>query len=294
LLSKIRFKPSIIETLAKEAGIEPGVLDLLRKHGLTSEAELRKKLGIKEEPQQLEAEPSPETVEDALKKLLGDAPEPTPPVPDPTRPGPSGLGGDVGGGSGTRGGAGSGGGGSTEGGATGGSRTGERSGTGAAGAGKRTTGGAGARPFISYVGTHPDDEEPDSDGLDQQSRMALEEKAIQFILQRESQLLRTPMHNPGYDLFEVGKDGQTVRWVEVKAMTSGLSDRPVGLSRTQFETARERGDAYWLYVVEHAGDDEKCRVVRIQDPAGKARTFTFDHGWLNIADVDADQGEREE
>jgi len=294
LLSKIRFKPTIIETLAKEAGIEPGVLDLLRKYGLTSEAELRKKLGIKEEPQQHEGTADPETVDDALKKVLGNAPEPTPPVPEPTGPEPPESGGDGGGGGGTRGGTGSGGGGGTGGGATGGSGTGERSETGAAGAGKRTTGGGGARPFISYVGTHPDDEEPDSDGLDQQSRMGLEEKAIQFILQRESQLLRTPMHNPGYDLFEAGKDGQPVRWVEVKAMAGGLCDRPVALSRTQFETAREHEDAYWLYVVEHAGDDESRRVVRIQDPAGKARTFTFDHGWLDVADVETDQEDREE
>ena len=41
LLSKIRFKPPIIETLAKEAGIELGVLDLLKKLGVTSEAELQ-------------------------------------------------------------------------------------------------------------------------------------------------------------------------------------------------------------------------------------------------------------
>jgi len=27
------------------------------------------------------------------------------------------------------------------------------------------------------------------------------------------------------------------------------------------------------------------RIVPIQDPAGKARTFTFDHGWLDVANV---------
>lgn len=70
-------------------------------------------------------------------------------------------------------------------------------------------------------------------------------------------------------------------------MTGGLLDRPVGLSYTQFECAREHGEAYWLYVVEHWGTDS-ARIVRIQDPAGKMRTFTFDHGWLNIADVDAE------
>jgi hypothetical protein len=69
-----------------------------------------------------------------------------------------------------------------------------------------------------------------------------------------------------------------------------LYKRPVGLSRAQFECAREYGEAYWLYVVEHAGTSS-ARIVRIQDPVGKALTFTFDHGWLNIAGVDTEQEE---
>ena len=46
LLSKIQFKPAIIEMLAKEAGIDLGVLDLLRKLGVTSEADLRARLSL--------------------------------------------------------------------------------------------------------------------------------------------------------------------------------------------------------------------------------------------------------
>ena len=68
-------------------------------------------------------------------------------------------------------------------------------------------------------------------------------------------------------------------------MKGALLDRPVGLTRTQFEWAQEHGISFWLYVVERAGDPEQVRVVRIQDPAGKARTFTFDHGWISIAEV---------
>ena len=50
LHSKIRFKPPIIDQLAKEAGIEPGVLDLLKKLGVTSEARaLRARLGVEGE-----------------------------------------------------------------------------------------------------------------------------------------------------------------------------------------------------------------------------------------------------
>ena len=292
LLSKIRFKPPIIDQLAKEIGIEPGVLDLLKKLGVTSEADLRKRLGVgvKEEPT-LHNEAKPSDVENALKTSLGHTPQPASPVPDPARADPTPTGGSAGSDKGssisltgrhTSAG-------------TGASQS-ERGSSEAKGSeqtgGSCTSGGAGGRPFISYVGTHPDGENSDVDGLDQAARMALEAKAIEFILSRETGWQRTPTYNPGFDLYETGPDAQPRRWCEVKAMTGSLTDRPVGLSRTQFDCAREHGDAYWLYVVERAGTD-RARIVRIEDPAGNARTFTFDHGWLDVAKLDSEKGPRE-
>lgn len=113
--------------------------------------------------------------------------------------------------------------------------------------------------------------------------MKIEDQAIALIISLEPGLKRTPEGNPGFDLFEVNGSGQRVRWVEVKSMTGTLENRPVGLSHTQFDYARAKGDAFWLYVVEHATDLEKARVLRIQNPVAHARTFTFDHGWSQIA-----------
>ena len=114
-----------------------------------------------------------------------------------------------------------------------------------------------------------------------------------LILASEPALRRTPPHNPGFDLFMAGEDGQPARWIEVKAMTGSLHDRPVGLSHTQFECAQEHVAAYWLYVVERAGEDG-ASIVRIQDPAGKAKTFTFDRGWLNVAVSDPEQEQKKD
>jgi hypothetical protein len=114
--------------------------------------------------------------------------------------------------------------------------------------------------------------------------MALESKAVDLILLNETSWKRTPTHNPGYDLYVSDGRGGAIRWCEVKAMTGSLEDRPVGLSRTQFEYAQKHGEEYWLYVVEHSATD-KPRIVRIQDPAGKAQTFTFDKGWIVVADT---------
>jgi len=287
LQSKIRFKPPILDQLAREAGIEPGLLDLLKKLGVTSEADLRARLRVEEGTDKSEGE-AKGSVTDALKRLLGATPEPTPPVPEPGGQDPVPSGGSKRG-DGHSASTGPGG----ERGAGGaGQANGDSKGRSSPGA-KRTPGGTGGRPFVSYVGAHPEDGEPDPDGLDQAARMALEEKAIELILSREPEWRRTPSHNPGFDLYQGDEQGAVTRWCEVKAMTGSLANRPVGLSRAQFEVAREHGEAYWLYVVERAATDE-ARTVRIQDPAGKTRTFTFDHGWLAIAETDSEEEPREE
>lgn len=296
LLTKIAFKPPIIDQLAKEAGIDPAALDLLRKLGITSVADLTSRLGITNPPSEPEPSPAPEPEADELsdgdvyddaKDLYGDEmPDIPPGTPDPDAGDSVGNGAGRGGqgrsGSGTSRGGGQGNGGAHGGSGGHGATGGKGSGNGG-GQGKRTPGHAGGRPFISYVGAHPDDDGPDPDGLDQAERMQIEGHAIDLIIGLEPALRRTPDGNPGFDLYEADSGGRQIRWVEVKSMTGNLEDRPVGLSRTQFECAREKGDAYWLYVVEHATDPAQARVLRIQNPFANARTFTFDHGWGEIA-----------
>ena len=148
-----------------------------------------------------------------------------------------------------------------------------------------------SRNFVSYVAVHSDEEESNADGLHHEDRMKLEAEAIALILACEPDWQSTPTNNPGFDLYQVDEQGRK-RLCEVKAMKGSLKDRPVGLSHRQFDDAREHGEAYWLYIVEHAGDGDKARIVRIQNPAGKARTFTFDRGWLDVAVVDTNSDDQ--
>ena len=283
LLSKIQFKPLIIDQLAEEAGFEPAMLDKLKSLGITSEAELIARLGLPETADSANGSDGPTTPGEAISAILGGTPNLTSPVAD-LEGVQSALTSSASGRIGTMP---AGGNASSAGGHGGGEREGRFGGSGR-GRGKDTSGTGRERSFISYVAVHHDDDESDPDGLEQAARMALEEKAVDFILNRYPSWRRTPTHNPGFDLFESGLDGSPVRWCEVKAMTGSLDDRPVGLSRRQFEYACKRGVNYWLYVVERAGD-ENARIVRIQDPAGKARTFMFDRGWLDIAVVDSER-----
>ena len=238
LQSKIIFKPTLLDQLAREAGIEPGALDLLREMDVTSEAELRKLLRVNQPGQEPagtktredSSKPQNETPTAISAVEPGDDqdtndPETEEPAPDPPTP----------------------------------------------------------REFISYVAVTPEDEErADPDGLAQSKRMDLEGKAIKFIRSREPEWKLTEVNNPGFDLYQGATIEAATRWCEVKAMTGTLDHRSVGMSSTQFEYARKNGDAYWLYVVERAGTDAP-NLIRIQDPAGKATTFTFDRGWRAVA-----------
>jgi hypothetical protein len=279
LLSKVSFKPAVIEILAKEAGIEPGLLELLKKLGVTSEAELRKRLGIKDEAEQTQATRGFETLDGAVSNLLSGASEPTAPISAPAGPEPTGTGASnkpMGASSVAHSGWDT-----LANGSAGGDKTAATDGGGPPKLSPRE-----ARNFVSYLAAHPVDEESDPDGLIHASRLALEDKAISLILMHEPTLERTRTNNPGFDLVALDGAGAPVKWIEVKAMTCTMQDRPVGMSHTQFECARQHGTSYWLYIVERAGSGDQARLVRIQDPAGRARTFTFDRGWLNIAQSD--------
>lgn len=300
LLTKIIFKPPIIDQLAKEAGIDPAAIDLLRKLGITNLADLTSRLGITNPTSEPEPSTAPEPqadkpsngdVYDDAEDLYGDdMPDIPPGTPDPDggdgKVHGAGRGGQGRAGTGTPRNGGQGNGGAHGGSGSHGAPDSKGSGNGG-GPGNRSPGQTGTRPFISYVGAHLHDDGPDPDGLDQTMRMQIEAQAIDLIIRLEPKLCRTPDGNHGFDLYEADSTGKQIRWVEVKSMTGSLKDRPVGLSRKQFDCAREKGDAYWLYVVEHATDPARARVLRIQNPAGRARTFTFDHGWTAVAQSDS-------
>ena len=280
LQSKIIFRPPIIETLARELGIDPKVLELLKQLGVTSVAEFHARFQIDADEASTEtADNEDQAPEDS--RSIDDIHEES--TEEQQEEGPKG---------------------SEDGAAepedsyfaenrgaersptkrSGPSKSDQREGTRRDGSRDRDQAGEGRR-FISYVAVEA--EEPaDPDGFDQQARMELEASAIDLVLEREPTLQRTPAGNKGFDLIETDASGEPERWVEVKAMTGTLIERPVGLSPAQFEFARRAQDQYWLYVVEEAGRTGHSRIVKIQNPAGRAGSFTFDHGWTAVAEID--------
>lgn len=240
LQSRVSFKTPTWELLAKEAGIEPGVLDLLQEMGVTSEAELRMRLGA-----DLGGQERGRTEEDND----GPAPPGQRKRTSTTKDESDG----------------------------GGSKSGN------SGDEEPPSGNVGPRQFFTYVGVEREaEEDADPDRLAHSKRMDLERVAIKFILDVEPDWQPTEVNNRGFDLYRGATIETATHWCEVKAMTGTLDDRDVGISSAQFKCARDHGDAYWLYIVERAGTDAP-NLVRIQDPVGKAKTFTFDRGWRAVA-----------
>jgi len=63
---------------------------------------------------------------------------------------------------------------------------------------------------------------------------------------------------------------------------NGATTISVGLTDTEYGKARELGDRYWLYVIEHALSVP--RLYAFQNPAERVNEYRFDGGWKQFAD----------
>ncbi|NJR32762.1 MAG: 2Fe-2S iron-sulfur cluster binding domain-containing protein [Chamaesiphon sp. CSU_1_12] len=92
-----------------------------------------------------------------------------------------------------------------------------------------------------------------------------------------------PHNNRGFDILSRNADGEPVRTIEVKS--KGGKWDSVLVSKAQFETALERNTNFWLYVVEHALDDDNYQIYQIQNPAHKVQKFAYKSDWIDIAET---------
>lgn len=281
LRCKIRFKCAVIEQIATGADFEPERLGLLKRIGVTGEADLLNLLRVNEAHIPPSADHSPKT-ENPLSKLLSGTPPPTGPVKHPIgveaapRDGHRSGRRDI---------------------ATSATATTRQRAQGPSAsqskrrhsqtrgaeqsAGSRTSGSASVLHSSSYVSAHPEYRAPKSDDHCHGARMPLGGQAIEFILSLEHGWGRCPPENPGFDLYPTQLDEKLLRCA-VKATTGNLTDRPISLSPTQFDSTSAHSTANWLSVGKH-GSAARGRIVRIHQTAGYFRTITFDRRGPNMA-----------
>lgn len=165
------------------------------------------------------------------------------------------------------------------------------------GAGTSPTGSSGSKTprrrekksrLVSYVYPAGTMVEPEAVKSDSVHRKKVEKAAIQRVLVDETLYHRqaqdmneTQENHPGYDLESTDENG-AIRYIEVKGISGAWdSQSPAMMTHNEFNAAREKGDTYWLYLVEKAESDD-YEIHRIQNPANRAHYYLFDEGWEGI------------
>jgi len=138
----------------------------------------------------------------------------------------------------------------------------------------------------SYVTLARDGTVPSADGLDGDGDPKVERAGVDAVLEFERVHGREPEemppNHPGFDIRSVDADG-AVRVIEVKATADEWGPRGVAISSTQFATAQQRREEFWLYVVDRALTAP--RVHPINDPATKIDQYFFDDGWQAVTEA---------
>lgn len=139
--------------------------------------------------------------------------------------------------------------------------------------------------LVSYVSLTEDESDP---GMSHEQRIAIEDAALQIVIEYETAAGRVPdrmpVGNPGFDIKSMDPKSGSTRYIEVKG-TGTWTARGVTLSAKQFEVAGEERENYWLYVVELEAPGS--RVHAIQNPRSRITSYAFDHGWKSGADQGA-------
>jgi hypothetical protein len=144
-----------------------------------------------------------------------------------------------------------------------------------------------SRPFKTYVYVSPKDTNEVADSASVENRIAVDNAGIKRVLEFERQSRRFPEQKshsyPGYDIESKDIADQVVRYIEVKSVSGSWGEQGVTLSKTQFQKAIELGDRYWLYVVERAAQDD-FQIHCLQNPACQVHQFVYDNGWKALAE----------
>jgi hypothetical protein len=145
--------------------------------------------------------------------------------------------------------------------------------------------------YVSNSGTQHDSDRGD----EAKDNSSIDEAGVRRVLEFEKSCGRFPEEqphtNPGFDVLSKDAKGEVLRRIEIKSIGGPWTDRGVLLSSTQFIDAQAHSDIYWMYVVEHAEDDDAAVIHRIHNPAGHVTKFGFDGGWRAIREPDLERDE---
>lgn len=142
-----------------------------------------------------------------------------------------------------------------------------------------------------YVGNEKErDEEKSKEKREQAKKIG--DKGENYILSDTSLLrspnnhfIKAPTNNKGFDIVEKDKQGNIIRYIEVKTLTGKWGTGGVGITINQLQFALEHKDKWWLIVVKGINTDN-IEVFEFKNPVIEATSFMFDSSWKQLAYTD--------
>jgi hypothetical protein len=154
--------------------------------------------------------------------------------------------------------------------------------------GKRTQrpsgGGQRRTHMVSFVSFDDEERGHDDSGDEAADKSPVDVAGVRRVLEYERSCGRNPEeqahNNPGYDVLSMDA---------IKSIGGAWTGFGVWMSSTQLDENRTHPEDFWLYVVEHADDDDAAVIHRIQNPVGEATKFGFDPGWRALGEPDIER-----
>jgi len=103
-----------------------------------------------------------------------------------------------------------------------------------------------------------------------------------YLLSKDNYLEKAETNNPGFDIWEKDSKGNIVRYIEVKALTGRWGTLGAGITKTQLNSALQKGEKWWLFVIEGINTNNK-QIWQFENPVLEANKFMFDHSWKQLA-----------
>ncbi|UVM07111.1 DUF3883 domain-containing protein [Pseudomonas laurylsulfatiphila] len=143
--------------------------------------------------------------------------------------------------------------------------------------------------LLSYAAapSATDQSNPENDPAMAAAREATARAAVEYFLTthvgRWKSLIEMPHTNPGFDVLAIAHDGEE-EFIEVKGQSGAWTEEGVALTPKELMTAQQKGERYWLCVVEYAQDDKRRQLHLLRNPFGLTQQFRFDVGWKSVAE----------
>lgn len=143
--------------------------------------------------------------------------------------------------------------------------------------------------LLSYAASPGEADQPNPEDAPAKAaaREATGRAAVEYFMTTQAgrwkSLTEMPHNNPGFDVQAIADDEQE-DFIEVKGQSGAWTEEGVALTPMELMTAQQKGDRYWLCIVEYAQDDKRRQLHLLRNPFGLTQQFRFDVGWKSVAE----------